>query len=360
MPNTLIDTSRLLFTLLRSSLWGNVSLNSITADQFQCVMALADEQTVAGLVFEVLNAVQIDGMEDKMPIYEAVGLTERIKQQNNVVNKELAWFVNKCQDVGLECLVVKGQTLASLYPKPNVRQSGDIDFLTTQIAQTALVFPDEDFPNKMTEKEFAFSHHGITYELHCRLIDFGCKKHQQQWAEMEAREWCQKYSVKVNGVEVRTLSPTMNAAYLFVHLFFHLIREGVSLRQFCDWAVFLHAYHDKIDRLQLTEFMKCLNMLNGYKAFGSILIDELGLPEEEFPMEITEEDRRWKEKILCDVFRGGNFGKHNHQAKSALGYKMETLRFAMRNSFRYYKLAPSEMRMMIPKMIGINVRLLFN
>lgn len=359
MSDFLIDISKLLFRLLRSALWGDTPVDSITANQFLQVMTLADEQTVAGLVFDALKDKQIDELKDPMPIYEAVGLTEQIKQQNAEINKELSWFIDKCQEVGFDCLVVKGQALTALYPSPDLRQSGDIDFLTTQIAQVPKVFPDEGIPDRLSEKEFAFSHNDITYELHCRLIDFGCKKHQKLWAEMETREMEQKYSIKVNGVDVRTLSPTMNAAYLYVHLFFHLIREGVSLRQFCDWAVFLHAYRDQIDRQELTDFIQRLDMLNGYKAFGSILVDELGLPEDEFPMKITDEDRRWKEKILHDVFRGGNFGKQNHQAKSALGYKFETLRMAVRNSFRYYKLAPSEMRMMIPKMVGINLKLLF-
>lgn len=360
MSDTLIDTTRLLFTLLRSALWGDAPVESITAKQFRHVMALADEQTVVGLVMGGLNDARIDGMKDKMPIYEAIGLVEQIKQQNHVVNKKLTWFVNKSQEIGLDCLVVKGQTIAALYPKPELRQSGDIDFLTFQIAQVAQVFPDAGIPERMSEKEFAFSHNDITYELHCRLMDFGCKKHQKLWAGMEARELTQRYTVKVNGVEVKTLSPTMNAAYLFVHLFFHLIREGVSLRQFCDWAIFLHTHRDQIDKQKLTDFIQNLDMLDGYKAFGSILVDELGLPEDEFPLIITDEDRLWKTKILEDVFIGGNFGKQNHQAESAIGYKYETLRLAIRNSIRYYKLAPSEMRMMIPKMIGINLKLLHN
>ena len=358
MSDFLIDISKLHFRLLRSALWGDTPVDSITANQFMQVMTLADEQTVASLVFDALKDKQIDDLKDPMSIYEAVGLTEQIKQQNAEVNKELLWFIDKCQEVGIEYIVVKGQTLAALYPSPDLRQSGDIDFLTTQIGQLLMVFPDAGIPERMSEKEFPFSHNDITYELHCRLIDFGCRNHQQLWAEMETREMEQKYSIKVNGVDVRTLSPAMNAAYLFVHLFFHLIREGVSLRQFCDWAVFLHANREEIDRQELTDFIQRLDMMNGYKAFGSILIDELGLPEVEFPMEITEADRRWKGKILSDVFRGGSFGKKNHLAKSTLGYKLETLCLATRNSFRYYKLAPSEMRMMIPKMVWINLRLL--
>lgn len=346
--------------ILREALWNRAYIGILTAGEFKSTLKIAEEQTVLGLVFDVLKDKQIDGLKDPMPIYEAVGFAEQIKQQNAEINKELAWFMDKCLEVGLDCLVVKGQTLAAIYPKPELRQSGDIDFLTIQIAQVAQVFPDAGIPERMSEKEIAFNHNDVTYELHCRLVDFGCKKHRKLWAEMETCEFNQNNTVKVNGIDVRTLSPTMNAVYLYVHMFFHLIREGVSLRQFCDWAMVLHSYKKQINRQKLEELIQRLDMMNGYKAVGSILVDELGLPEDEFPMKITEADRRWKGKILDDVFRGGNFGKQNHKAKSALGFKLETLRLAIRNSIRYYKFAPSEMRMMIPKMVGINLKLMFN
>lgn len=98
-------------------------------------------------------------------------------------------------------------------------------------------------------------------------------------------------------------------------------------------------------------------MFDAFCALGTILIDCLGLPQNEFPFAL-DDDRKWEEKILQDIFRGGNFGKQNHKATSELGYKFETMCLAIRNSFRYYKLAPSEMRMMIPKKVGINLRLL--
>ena len=161
-------------------------------------------------------------------------------------------------------------------------------------------------------------------------------------------------------MKVRTLSPTINAVYLFLHLYFHLIREGVSLRQFCDWAIMLHHYRNEIDRDALIEILLQLDMIKGYKAFGTILVDELGLPEEDFPLSLADEDRGMKGKILEDIFKGGNFGKHNHKAKSAIGFKFETFCMAVNNSIRYYSLAPSEMRMMIPKMMKINIKLLIS
>ena len=340
------------FPILCSSLWGHSFQKALTSKQFLHVMALAEEQTVFGLVFDVLKDVQIDGLTDRSVIYTSVGRSEVIKQQNLVLNKELVWFAGKIEEGGLDCLVVKGQTIAQLYQKPELRQSGDIDFLLPTDLGYNLnlnrIFPDAGITERLSEKEFGFDHNNTRYELHIRLLDFGCKKHQKLWDTIEASELSHGkygkdngYFVDVDGMKVRTLSPTTNAAYVFLHLYFHLMREGVSIRQFCDWTMVLHHYHDEIDRQQLTDIITKLDMLNAYKAFGCIVVDELGLPEKEFPMELTDNDRQWKDKILYDIFRGGNFGKQNHKAKSAFGYKMETLRLAVRNSIRYYRLAPS-------------------
>ncbi len=365
---------RLFFSLLRSALWAKPSQETVTAQQFPRLMDLAKAQTVSGLMFDVLRNIRVeDERQIKTIVHKAYFHAEKIKKKNAELDKELTWFAGQIAEHDLRCIVVKGQLIARLYPKMGTRHTGDIDFLIpqeaagtnttpdesgTELQKIAQIFPEAHIPEKLQEKEFAFRHEGRLYELHARLTDFGCKKHEQLWESWIAKEWQYPYYVELDGVKVRTLSPTMNAAYLFVHLFFHLIREGVSLRQFCDWAMFLHAYREAIDRQQLADFMQGMDMVQGYKAMGSILVDDLGLPEEEFPMPLTEADRHWKMKILSDIFRGGSFGKQNHHAKSKLGRKMETLRMAMRNSVRYRKLSPSEMRMMIPKMMKINLKLI--
>lgn len=354
---TIVDK---LFSLLRFALWGDVYQNTITNEEFEQIMTLAQDQTVYGLAFDAIAQHSVKGQYDKRQVLQAYARTEKIKRLNTGIKEELLSFVNRCQNTGLNYLVVKGHTLGCFYTKPELRLSGDIDFLVPNHSSgLSEVFPKVQFPEVMKEKELGFQYNHITYELHARLIDFGCKKHQNVWESLIAEEWIKNYDVEIDGVKVRTLSPTVNAVYLFLHLYFHIIREGLSLRQLCDWAVMLHHYRDEIDRDALKEILQQLDMVKGYRAFGCILVDELGLPEAEFPMPLTEKDRRIKGKILEDIFRGGNFGKRNHKAKSALGFKMETLRMAVRNSIRYYSLAPSEMRMMIPKMMRINLRLLF-
>ena len=350
---------KLLF-LLRYALWGGKPKDPISAKSFLEILKLAKEQTILGLVFDVLKDVKVEGTLNKSLVFETIGFAEQIKLQNTKINKELISFAQSSQKYGLNYVVVKGQTIGCLYTNPQLRAAGDIDFLVPDISsQLSEVFPGIKFPATLKEKELGFEYNNIPYELHLRLTDFGCKKHQRIWENVISEEWIKEYYVEIDRVKVRTLSPTTNAVYLFLHLFFHLIREGVSLRQLCDWAVMLHHYRNEIDKDTLENILQQLDMIKGYKAFGTILVDELGLPEEEFPLPLAEEDRGMKKKILEDIFQGGNFGKHNHKAKSALGFKMETFRMALNNSIRYHSLAPSEMRMMIPKMLRINLRLLF-
>lgn len=350
-----------LFSLLRSSLWGYDSQDIVSKEEFEEIMKLAQEQTVYGLVFDTISQHSVKGQYERRQLLKAYAKTEKIKRQNEKINKELISFAIRSKDAGLKCLVVKGQTLGCLYANPMLRASGDIDFLVPNISSNlSVVFPNVQFPEIMKEKEIGFKCNDVIYELHTRLIDFGRKKHQQFWESLIDEEWKNDYYVILGEDKVKTLSPTTNAVYLFLHLYFHLIREGVSLRQFCDWAIMLHHYKNEIDRKHLDEILRQLDMTRGYKAFGCILVDELGLSDEEFPMHLTDDDRQWKKKILHDIFRGGNFGKRNHKAKSAVGYKMETLCMAVNNSIRYYRLAPSEMSMMIPKMIKINMKLILN
>ena len=99
-------------------------------------------------------------------------------------------------------------------------------------------------------------------------------------------------------------------------------------------------------------------MIKAYRAFGTILVCELGLPREEFPIVLDVNDMKWVEPIKNDIFKGGNFGRKNHKAKNPWLFKAETCCLITRNCFKYLSLAPSELRMMIPKMIGVNWRLI--
>lgn len=348
------NTRDLLFALLRNSLWqSDDALPEMLPDNMmKQLFILAEEQTVSGMVVDAL--IRNDVRVPQQWVFEMVGLEAQNRQANKNLNDELKQLVNlKLKNY----VIVKGQTIAAIYRNPLLRMPGDIDFFVHDYEGAKDIFKKEwnvELPAKLVDREYAFEHGCATYEIHDNLIVFGSRKHQKSWEQLMKRP-CG--FVDVDGMKVPTLEPTINAIYVFIHLFFHFLREGVSLRQLCDWAMVLHHYRDDIDRGALTDVLKKLDLQKAYCAIGAILVDYLGLPVDDFPFELGEEDREWKEKVLNDIFKGGNFGMLHHQAVSSWKYKMETMHIAIRNTFRYYHLCPSEVGCMIPKLVKQNIKI---
>lgn len=350
-----------LFSFIRSALWGETHSGGLSAEGFKEIMTLAEQQTVTGLVFDALQEIQIEGARIEVLTY--VAIMEQVKQYNRELNNELKDFALQCKKNNIDYFVVKGQTVAALYRNPLLRSSGDIDFLVKDeydaVKSRVEMALGVMLPRKMLEKEVAFDRHGAHYELHTSLRTYIGKSHQKYWDALIEKEWAKKYYVEIDGQQICTLSPTINVAYIFIHLFFHFIREGIALRQLCDWTMALHHYKDEIDCNNLKGILKGVGMLKAFKAFGVIIIDELGLPVEEFPFKVDENDRKWKGKILRDIFAGGNFGKLNHNASSPWRYKLETMTVAARNSIKYFPLAPIEAGLVIPRLIWGNCKVIY-
>lgn len=353
-----------LLLLIRSALWGEVLQGEVSKEDLPLVMNLAKEQTVYGLAYDAISQHSGKGQYDKRQAFEAYARTQKIKKQNVLIDKELKEMVQLFDENNVDYLVVKGQTYSILYPKPEVRMAGDIDFLIhnaySEVKEVVERLYSVNLPDKMIEKEIEFKHASVPFELHTSLRTYALKRHQKVWDNLVEKEWQEPYFVEVNGVKVRTLSPTLNAAYVFIHLFFHFMREGVALRQLCDWAMVLHHYQKEIDREALSKMLSDLNLSDAYQAFGTILTDCLGLPVYEFPLPLGNIDRKWQHKIMEDIFGGGNFGKLHHQSKNSWRFKLETLQLVIRNALRYYGLCPSEIGGMIPRLVKGNLKILFS
>jgi len=352
-------SEEILFNLLRCELWDEKFDQETTSQEIEEVLNVAKAQTVFGLVFNALVTNQVK--LDKKALFKAIAIQNKIRQQNELINQEMVDFFKQMDAHQIDYLVMKGQTLAVLYPHPEMRMSGDVDFLIKDDYEKVRKSFDSLFAISLPtlnayEKEAAFERNGVLYELHTYLITFGSSQNSKYWDQLIADCWAQRYYVDILDSKIRILPPTLYSVYVFLHLFFHFIREGVGLRQFCDWAAFLNHYAQEIDTNLLQEILVKLDMLPAYRAFGSIAVSLLGLPAERFPFELTEKDGKWVHKIMQDVLKGGNFGKQNHQAKGGgLMFKLETALVSIRNVFTYYPLAPRDLRNYLVRLVKGNI-----
>lgn len=348
------QTGNWFFALLRFALWGTTDglPQQLDAETVEDILYEAGDQTVTGLVADALMNSGVQIPPSLIP--KLYGTTFKVEMANEQFNNALKEFVG----LGIpDYAVVKGQTIAALYPKPALRKPGDIDFIVRDYALARTILSEKwqvELPERLIEKEFAFVHNNIDYEIHDALIAFGSKRNQQYWDNLMQRPFS---TVQVADTPVCTLEPTLYAAYVFIHLFFHFVREGIGIRHFCDWAVLLHHYQNQINNEELTSILKKLGFLDAYRAFGTIIVDYLGVNC--FHLELNDKDRKWANKILPHVLYGGNFGNSKKSdSLTSIGLKFHTFFRGVSVCCKYLPLAPTELLFTIPRYLRVNLRLI--
>ena len=335
--------------------------------QFDDLLRVAREQSLAGIVCHQLMASGVRLSEDTAP--RAYALLENIRRQNLLKNERAVWLSRSLEEAGIRMLVMKGQTLAALYPDPFVRQSGDIDFYVhpddwvraLDFVRNLLSEHDaaaEPLRDTNSNKHVEFRIDGIQFEMHRYLLSFNVPSHQRYWEHTVVPGiLASPYSVELppaaSQASIPTLAPTYNALYTFIHIFFHLIFEGIGFRQFCDWLILLKLYGEELDRPLLERHLRGLGLLRAYREIGTLLTDHLGLPEELFPLPLTKADRVRLPRLMNNILEGGNFGQNrsdDYLQPEGIIHGVQHLGHIAHQQRLFWRYAPGEVLMCIPFM----------
>lgn len=345
--------------LLRYALWGTVSegvTGELSHDHYVSLIELSKQQTVAGLISQALidNNVKLEE-DDAMDV---CSLLVSINRQNQKIDEAVVKLCKMMEEQHIRIMVMKGQTLSIFYPNPKLRQSGDIDFIChPDDIDKAVQFLKKGHGLRLSDhgsdKHARFMMDDVKYEIHRMLTNFAYPPSHRYWEKVYMKEvWGHPYTVEVNGYPVPTLAPTYNAVYVFEHILFHLIMDGVGLRQFCDWAVFLHQHKDTINKELLVRHLEGVRLKKTYSGLGAVLTDYLGLPEDSFPLPISEKDHKKAESLFKNLIEWGNFG-HNLQYTNSHGplHGLEHLTRIGSQAWRFKDYAPAELLWRIPYMM---------
>ncbi len=349
----------ILLNLVRSSLWGtplDYRGRSMNRLQYKDLMELAEEQTVVGLVAAGLmtSGVKLDA--DDVPVMYAQ--QQVIRRKNAELDEAVVALCQNMSQAGIRIVVMKGQTLAALYPDAGLRQSGDIDFYCHPDDWDKAIALIRDTWHKeisdyLSVKHVEFDIDGIQYEMHCMLTNFARPRHQRYWDEVVVPSiWDNPSAVRINGYEVPRLYATCNVLYTFVHIFYHLILEGIGLRQFIDLAMLLTSLQgrgedemrdDVLDVALLEKHLEGLGLKKAFMAVGAVLTEHLGMSQEVLPFALTDEDKERGEELLENVLERGNFG-HNVNYVKASGplHGLQHLFEIAKQTRTFYHYAPSE------------------
>ena len=336
----LSNNQKFFFELLRIGLWGDQrSVQEFNVQEFkdvdwEKVYQLAQEQSVQGIVLRGIEELRAKGIElcvPKVLLLQWIGEVQMIEQRNKEMNAFIAELIEKLRKADIYALLVKGQGIAQCYEKPLWRCSGDADlFLSYDNYQKAKTLLTPLASEVETEYE-GISHLGMTIdgwvvELHGSLR-VGLPQRINRVLDDIQEDTFYRGNVRswMNGqTQVFLLGKENDVVYVFVHFFNHFYKEGVGLRQICDWCRLLYTFKDSLDYGLLEQRIKRAGLMSEWKAFGALAIEYLGFPKDSMPLldvRSKKEDVRWRKKadrIMEFILKSGNMGHNrdmNHFSK---------------------------------------------
>ena len=328
----------------------------ISKIDWQELLSFAKKQTIIGIYWQGIHRLgDVANKPSEDDVMDWMGEYTKIVRRNTKTDDAVAWLANFMHSNDIGFFVFKGQTVASYYPTPEMRTSGDVDFYVFK--------KDWDRAKSLLEKEVTitddhsgqhleFTKDGVPFEMHYHTAVFASGSKQRYWDELIESYFDDILDhVEIDGVGVPTLPPSLNAIYLFVHIYHHFLKEGIALRQFIDWMMFFEAKHKDIVLPELTAKLEKLGLLSAFKAFGAVLTEVLGMDAACFPYSLTESDKRYVDKIMTIILRYGNFGKYGRKAQqSGWKHSLETGMRSFRHIMQFFWLSPAENLLWIPKL----------
>ena len=288
------------------------------------MMEWAEQQTIVGIIY---GGIQRTGKALSMPfdaLMEWVGYAQQIEMQNRLLNRKCVEVVREYQEAGYDCMVLKGQGNAQMYPNPLMRMSGDIDVWIygakepgTQGDRNGIIRHVKD---RHADAEIRYYHVGyadgdVEVEAHFMpgiMNNPVYNRRLQQWYKEKAESGWLMAELPEGAGAIPVPTWEFNVVFQLAHIMHHFFDEGIGLRQFVDYYYLLKSEDGSKElrsqgfRAKVTEVLKWLNL---YQFAGAVMYVEkevLGLDERYLIVEPDE----WRGKTLLEeILKGGNFGR---------------------------------------------------
>lgn len=350
----LTNNQKAFLGLVQAGLWEkSVRLSTFGNVDFEEIYSLSAQQAVLGLVVAGLEKV-VDVNIPKSFVLIITRDILQIERRNLAMNEFLARLIEKLRKADIYALLIKGQGIAQCYERPLWRSCGDVDlFLNSGNYIKALEFltPLSSHIGKVDDykQHVPMSIDGWEVELHGTMRSSLWKGIDKQLDAVQHNVFCGGNVRSWMNGETQVFLPGVgeNVVFVFVHILQHFFREGIGLRQICDWCRLLWTHQEYVNRRVLGNRLQKMGLMSEWIAFASLAVNYLGMPAEAMPFYcIGDKWSRKARRIMLAVLEQGNFG-HNYDRSGLKDErvfirKVKTLKFLTRNSIRIMTIFPKE------------------
>ena len=305
------ETNALLALLTYEIFDQAIDIDASTVD-WSAVLAEAQRHKVTALMYPAIRSM--DGVPEAI-FNKVCGTAIAVATASEAMLKEQRRILDLLEARQIPCAVLKGTSVAYLYPHPELRTIGDIDILVDEenLDEACKALQADGFaPSYTAEKHLCLQKGAVWVEMH-RMVSV--------FPESEKGRFTKRYmtdalrhtqGVEISGVRFPMLSGAYQIIALLAHMEQHLATSGIGLRQVCDWAVTAHALRNCFDGETLALLERC-GLLRFARIMTRLCERYLGLPPCPWTADASD---ALVDAMLSDVLEGGNF--HAQYAKRPL------------------------------------------
>ena len=258
------------------------------------VYSLSRQQTVTGLMYQALSMLPA-----KMSVPEDIVLSlatksARVEQRSVAIRKQAETMLNGLRRAGFSPVLMKGPAVAAFYPKPLLRESGDIDlfFSEAELPSALKLFREKGYRPVLTpDGSYFCEDRPASVDIHSRYFDLHVSK--KDLPDIP--------------------SPEATLLMLSAHILKHAMGTGIGLRQICDMAMAYRALRGEYDCAAVVDVYKRTGLLRWNELLAGYIEARLGIP---CPVAGESADLSRLDRV---IFEGGDFGHYARGRRKKLG-----------------------------------------
>lgn len=257
----------------------------LSAEKWKAIGDLAREQGVLGIMLDGIEklegsrcgATRALKLETKLELIgEVMQIEQRYHHQLAVMND----LAEKWRNNGCRVMIMKGLANASIYPKPEHRNLGDIDcYLFEKYSDGNIIARQEGgLVDESWYKHSVISYKGETFENHQYFVHTREGK-RSKLLENELEKALKDNEVEFEQLTSATVIPPVQwtAMFLTYHACSHFLTEGLRLKQVLDWATFLKAHQNDVDWREYYAFCERYHLRTFTDTITAICCEHLGV-----------------------------------------------------------------------------------
>ena len=296
------ETNALLALLAHEIFDQAMDIDASTVD-WSAVLAEAQCHKVTALMYPAIRSM--DGVPEAV-FNKVCGTAITVATASEAMLKEQRRILDLLEARQIPCAVLKGTSVAYLYPHPELRTIGDIDILVDEenLDEACKALQADGFaPSYTAEKHLCLQKGAVWVEMH-RMVSVFPESEKGRFTKQTMTDALRHtQEAEIGGVRFPMLSGAYQIIALLAHMEQHLATSGIGLRQVCDWAVTAHALRNCFDGETLALLERC-GLLRFARIMTRLCERYLGLPPCSW---ITDASDALVDAMLADVLDGGNF-----------------------------------------------------